>query len=392
MLKILVVDDNQPRVELIKIAFAGSKLSGQIIVTACDSADAAREELCAFFDILILDILLPKKSNGIASATNSKNLLSDIYNPKKPYLRPGLTVGLTADTEFLHKHQQDFLKNATVVLNGSTNNIDWLDTLLEQVDSVAGSKLKAAAIPDRLLITVHGIRTYGKWQASLQRAMRTTSREFDFVDVKYGFFDLLSFSIPLLRLRKAREAALQLINAINNSSEKKIYIVAHSFGTLVVSEALKMSTPAKKISRIIFCGSPISHKSDLSHIQKSTEFLVNDCGSSDAVLILARVALWGLGDAGRVGFNNSNSSKFINRHFRGGHSLYFKEYKDNAFYTKYWTPLLADDIIPEPNDDRSNYFGEDIIDIAIKLLTSAKPFLYISGLTYSGWWLARSIF
>src|SRR5690606_4395406 len=113
-----------------------STFSDQVIVTACDSADAAREELSTFFDILILDILLPKKSNGTASAVNSRKLLSDVYDPKKPYLRPGLTVGLTADIEFLQNHQNEFLKNATVVLNGSTTNVDWLDTLLDQVKSV----------------------------------------------------------------------------------------------------------------------------------------------------------------------------------------------------------------------------------------------------------------
>lgn len=51
---------------------------------------------------------------------------------------------------------------------------------------------------DKLLLTIHGIRTHGKWQAGLNEEVRKYSRSFLPVEVKYGFFDLLSFFCSLV--------------------------------------------------------------------------------------------------------------------------------------------------------------------------------------------------
>ncbi|MDY7530354.1 hypothetical protein RGV33_01435 [Pseudomonas sp. Bout1] len=354
-------------------------LASEVSVHSCDSSDWAREELKTHFDLLILDVLIPKKSDGTASAVNSTKLLADICNPSKNYIRPSLTIGLTADIEYLREHQGEFQKNAIVVLDGSLSNIDWLDTLEAQVKSIIGAKRKIVQQnTDRVLITIHGIRTYGQWQESLRQEMKSYSREFEYVEVNYGFFDLISFSIPFLRSRKAKQVSGQVLAAFEANPDKQIYIVAHSFGTYVLSEALKNHKGDAGIKCVVMCGSPMPHGYDINHIVNKSELTINDCGISDGVLLAARFLLLRLGDAGRIGFRRSNTRKFINRYFKGGHSLYFSEYNESSFYSRFWTPSLAKDIPPSANDERRDYFGQDIVDLGIKLLTLLKPIAYIS--------------
>lgn len=375
MLNILIVDDDARRVELIRETLTATFDTGMVI-TVCESSDQARQMLLAYYDILILDILLPKKVDGTASALHSLKLLEDVYDPNKSYLRPGLIIGMTADIASLSHHQAEFHRKAIVVLDGSLSNIDWLDLLTDQVRSVMSTKRKIGNSTDRVLITIHGIRTHGGWQESLQQEMKAHSRGFDYVEVKYGFTDLISFAVPFIRAKKAREAARQVRTALAENAGKSVYIVAHSFGTLVLSEALKELDSPGNLKCVVLCGSPLSHHANIDHIVDAAEVTVNECGGRDLILLAARLFLLGLGDAGRVGFRRANTAKFLNRFFKGGHSLYFSSYGADSFYNIFWTPMLTEDAAPLANDERASYPGEDVVDLVIKLGSLAKPVGY----------------
>ncbi|MDW3713383.1 MULTISPECIES: hypothetical protein [unclassified Pseudomonas] len=374
MLKILVVDDSRERIELIQKTLMSQIASKFIQLTVVTTADGGRELLSEPFDLLILDILLPKKQGSTPQALHSINLLSDINNPKKPYIRPGLIIGLTADISELSVYKSAFLEHASVVLDGSTSNQDWLDALLAQVNVlIAVQQKKQQTHAEKILISAHGIRTYGKWQDQLSLEISKYSKSFEFFEVKYGFFDILSFAIPFLRNRKIRMISNRVKNILDNNKGKEIFIVAHSFGTLIISEALK-SASRDSIEAVFLCGSPLSHNQDIDHVVAASKVTTNECGTTDFILILARVLLLGLGDAGRVGFARETSSRFINRYFKGGHSLYFQDLKDEKrFYEKYWLPTMITGCKVEHYDSRSNFFGEDIVDLAIKFLTIVKP-------------------
>lgn len=379
MLNILIVDDSHPRVELIKNAIGSSEYAKHLKVVVCDTADSAREELGRDFDLLILDILLPKKLNSTPQAVHSTNLLLDISNPNKDYIRPGLIIGLTADVSELTAYQEAFLQHASVVLDGSLKSIDWIEKLLYQIGVLITTKQrKGQKTSNKVLISVHGIRTYGQWQSSLNKEVSKYVKSFSFFEIKYGFFDLLSFIVPALRKRKIRNTSERLSKILFEHSNKDIHIVAHSFGTLIVAQAIKDQSNIK-LKSVIFCGSPLSHNFNIDHIVESAEKTINDCGTRDGILVLARTLLLGLGDAGRIGFARENSSNFINRFFQGGHSLYFsKKINGLSFHEKFWLPILISDASPESHDARTNYLGEDLFDISIKALTIIKPIVYAS--------------
>lgn len=384
MLKILVVDDSEKRVELLQHAFSNSLLGNHIRVTYTDTADKSRIELLEPFDLLILDVVIPKKVGGTPQALHSSRLVDDLCSDGNDYIRPKMVIGLTADISELGAYRENFYKIASVVLPATLHTQDWLTDILEQVSILVRANQKIGKLRrDKLLLTIHGIRTHGKWQSDLNGEIRKYSRSFVPAEVKYGFFDLISFSIPWLRQRQARQAAVQVKQILLDNADKEISIVAHSFGSLVLSEALKNTTLTSPVKHIILCGSPLPHNFDLQHLIANSEVTVNECGTQDFVLVAAKSFLLGLGDAGRIGFRRSNAQGFINRYFKGGHSLYFESCSDTqSFAEKYWLPIILSESMPSQVDQRINFIGEDFLDLLVKLLGVIKPFWYFGVLIW----------
>ncbi|WP_236193306.1 response regulator [Pseudomonas glycinae] len=380
MINVLIVDDNRTRVDVVVGEISKAGLSPFVNLVVCESADEARLELSAKFDLLILDVVLPKKVDSTPHPTNSMALLNDICGAKKKFIRPTLIIGLTANVEELDNYKAEFLRSVTVVLDGSLYSSDWKYSIMGSINSLLDSQLKVIQKEtDKLLITVHGIRTYGKWQQELKENLNKYSRDFNSVDFKYGFFDIFSFSLPYLRNRKAISIARRIASVLDSSADKDIYIVAHSYGTYILSKALELCGSEVKICSVILCGSPLKHSHDIEHIIQRSEITINECGTRDGILVLARCFLLGLGDAGRVGFTREHTSSFMNRWHKGGHSHYFDDKGTPNFYQRFWLPLMATGEKPISHDDREPYLTEDVVDIGIKFLTVLKPILYGFG-------------
>lgn len=378
-MRIVIVDDSIARVEIMVAALSNSRFADFLEIVTCDSADRARLALNTRCDLLVLDVLIPKKSFGTPQAKHSVDLLAEVCNPRGKYIRPRLIIGLTADIKELQGHQEKFAKEAAIVLRGQLSDIGWIDSLLGQIESLWESARKTLCQEkDRMLISVHGIRTYGPWQTDLRSEILQYSRSVECVEIKFGFLNVFAFAVPYFRKKVVERAANRLRINLRNGEDRDIYIVAHSFGTLVVSEALKNQRYSRPLKAVILCGSPLEHDENIDHIVSSAETVVNECGTRDFILVLARLLLWGLGDAGRVGFERENSDQFYNRYFRGGHSLYFKKTKGGStFYEKFWLKFLAKDEKPERIDERQGYLGEDVADLLLKTMTFLKPILYL---------------
>ncbi|MBJ9977075.1 alpha/beta fold hydrolase [Pseudomonas sp. S75] len=380
MIKILIVDDSEERASIVKKALSESPHSSLMTLDWCTSADQARGKLREYYDLLILDVLIPKKLGGVPQALHSIRLLSEICSVDEKYVRPGLIIGLTADVAELSVYKEEFLSSASVVLDGSLSKRDWLDSLLKQVDALVGARIKLSKREEgKLLVTIHGIRTYGHWQSGLQQRVNEYSSDFKGRDVKYGYFDIFSFCVPILRKRKIRNISSDVVRILDQAGDKDVYIVAHSFGTLVVASALKDASLKKKIKRIILCGSPLRSDTDIDSLLQCSESVVNDCGVRDGILVLAKMLVLGLGDSGRTGFYRVQDEFFINRFFKGGHSMYFNSYENEPFFEKFWLPMIVSDAAPQQYDCRKNYIGEDLLDIVVKAFDKIKPYAYVTG-------------
>jgi hypothetical protein len=91
----------------------------------------------------------------------------------------------------------------------------------------------AAAGVDHLVVTVHGIRTFGPWQTNLAKLVQgpePTGRT-KVIAYRYGYFPSIFLIMPVLRWIAARHFYRELRMYRKEHPLARIDLVAHSFGT-----------------------------------------------------------------------------------------------------------------------------------------------------------------
>jgi len=245
-----------------------------------------------------------------------------------------------------------------------------------------------------LVITVHGIRTYGKWQDRLETLLKNESG--DAIDVRsyrYGYFSSIAFMIPFLRWIVTRRFRTELLATCSERAWSRVDIVAHSFGTHIVCWALHSLLPhdCPSVHTIILAGSvlkPTFPWKDL--FPGNVSRVTNECGAQDSVLVLNQLTVLFMGMAGRVGFSAMEGNRFRNRFFNGGHSCYFlrtDQTEQDDFMRDYWIPLLTSDNPIIPSDQRTppTKLG-GVREVALKHFEPVKLAIYgILVLGSCGW-------
>lgn len=374
MIKILIVDDNEKRLIKFVNKIKESDFYCYLDVTECKTADEARiVTRNIHFDLMILDVVLPKKYGNTPQASTGVKLLQDL-NHNKRYLSPSKIIGITAHISDIDFYKIDFEKNISVVIKAEENSSDWINQIIGTMDKLVDTEIKKQNINKKsVLITIHGIRTGGDWQEDLTKLVKGYSSEFEFFSIKYGYFSLFAFLIPFIRTIKFNYISSKLEEIVSANTDKEIYIIAHSFGTYLVAKFLFENELNKKINLVIFSGSVLNKNYLIkSKIHEKVNKIINDCGTSDFVLIINKIFVWGLSDSGRIGFTNANSSSFCNRYFNGGHSLYFHK----SFYENYWLPHIVTDNELEPINDKTKWHS-DFSEFILACMEYCKYVVYI---------------
>jgi hypothetical protein len=198
-----------------------------------------------------------------------------------------------------------------------------------------------------ILITVHGIRTFGAWQERLKSLVLAERPEFDVKSYRYGYFSVLAFLLPIFRWLAVRSFRQRLRQVIQDNPGSPITIVCHSFGTHIVTYALRgmKSAELPEIPALILSGSVLRSNFDWSRLHKTgkVRLIVNDCGTNDNILMLSQMLVLLTGMAGRVGFYGFTDAFLVNRFFAGGHSHYFSPVSGDpdSFMREWWLPVIA---------------------------------------------------
>lgn len=211
----------------------------------------------------------------------------------------------------------------------------------------------------RVVVTVHGIRTFGRWQERLGQLLVAEGFDGRLFHFKYGYFSSFAFLIPPLRfflvLRFVRY--LRLLHAVYPNAT--ISFAAHSFGTHLVGWALYRLSRKDRYPAdvIVLAGSvlkPNFRWNDLIS-RGSVRVVLNECGNKDVILVLNQLVAIGTGMAGRLGFIGLLDDRFVNSYFEFGHSGYFVTNRTiyDAFMRERWVTLLAHGIMPPQVDQRT---------------------------------------
>ena len=236
---------------------------------------------------------------------------------------------------------------------------------------------------EKLVITVHGIRTFGQWQERLGSLLKQAAPHRVAVEnYHYGYFSTIAFLIPVLRWLATRRFRRELLRIAHHYSGRDISIVAHSFGTHLVGYGLRSIPKSERprIDNVILAGSVLRTDFPWGGLlgDGSVKRVINDCGIEDSVLLLSEILVLLTGMAGRLGFTGMTGNGLINRYFRGGHSHYFlRSGKPNDnFMALYWVPVLVQDKRPVWVDERVN--KESLQGSIITLLYLANPIKFVA--------------
>ncbi|UUO07872.1 hypothetical protein M4951_06045 [Blastopirellula sp. J2-11] len=204
-----------------------------------------------------------------------------------------------------------------------------------------------------IILLIHGIRTFAWWQPMVKRVLE----EIPNVEVwesDYGYFDVFRFWCPFFT-RKAPidEVRLELekaMTAISKYSGGRLSVIAHSYGTYVITQILASKLDLK-LHRLVLCGSIVQRtfpwhtlgdRIAAHDTHSGRRNILNDYGLRDTWPVFAKCLSWGYGDTGRHKFGKA---EVIDR----GHDLYHSGYFEDPgadpslepgeeFIRKFWKP------------------------------------------------------
>jgi hypothetical protein len=185
-----------------------------------------------------------------------------------------------------------------------------------------------------LVISLHGIHTRGSWQKELTKTLNEYG--FDHVPLDYGFFGVLSLLLASARRKKVDWFRDCYSQAVGDGPPP--CLIAHSFGTYVASEAMRIY-PGVRFDRVILCGSIVREDYPWSTVMDggSATAIMNDYGGTDFWAGVVAWAVRNAGPSGRHGFVDDAGGRMVQRFNPDWrHSDYFFDLN----YRKSWISFL----------------------------------------------------
>ena len=198
---------------------------------------------------------------------------------------------------------------------------------------------------EHVVLLVHGIRDFALWQNSIRRTLE--QHGFIVEPLNYGRFNLIKFLLPIPFFRRTAIEAIkkQIRIVVQNNPAAQISVIAHSFGTYVVSSVIREEF-GMKFSRVIFCGSVVPHS--FAYEQAQGRFaapILNEVGTRDVWPAIAESVTLGYGSAGTYGFRRP----LVRDRWHNGAKHGFFLSRD--FCAKFWVPFLQDGKFVESDEE-----------------------------------------
>lgn len=191
----------------------------------------------------------------------------------------------------------------------------------------------------RVVITIHGIRTRGAWQKNLATVLAKN----DMVPypLDYGQFGVLEFVTPCMRESKLDWFHREYDRIRRQENVQRPSIIAHSFGTYLVTELLSKNSEVK-FDKIILAGGIAPKAFDWNTIFNNGQVLhvLNEVAKNDIWPAVAKRVIPRAGCSGSVGFCSQVPG--VEQRFSPiGHSGTFFESRYDEWARCINTPLLA---------------------------------------------------
>lgn len=206
-----------------------------------------------------------------------------------------------------------------------------------EIEEIVLTYLTYNQVPPQKTITVliHGIRTFATWQEQLRLELEKHESSITY-PIGYDYFDAIQFWCPFFTRKRPIDRVLNELRGIRSTHRNdKVCVVAHSFGTYIISQILCEISDIQ-LDRLLLCGSVIPQDFRWDKVVKfPIGGVLNDCGSKDMWPILAKCLSWGYGASGTYGFK---THKVTDRFHNLGHSDFFED----GFIKTFWLPFILE--------------------------------------------------
>lgn len=369
--KYLIIEDEKSKADVIKAELLDFGIH-ETSINHVKSIKSGLEYLrTTKYRLVILDLNIPAKDDETPKENGGVVFLGKLIRDKSRYIRPNQIIGLTAYPKLISLYETKFSELDFSLKDFSSSS--WKTTIRNRIEWSAESFIGKERAPGKnIVVSIHGIRTLGKWQNKFESEVASKLPEFIIKTYRYNYFSCIQLLLPFARNRIIKHFREELIHIINSYPNAEFHFISHSFGTYVLANGI-ITLPIDtelKIKNIILAGSVLKENFQWTSLKNKfgIENIINECGYNDNVLLLSKIACIGMGMAGRRGFMGCD--EVVNRFYHGGHDFFDRE---PNFMSKYWLPFFGGDVTA--HDERD--FGNFRENIEILLSTRINIFLII---------------
>ena len=142
MINILIVEDNQHKLDtVIKLLTDDLLINPNWINSAKHIKGAKKLLMSNFYDLLILDLVLPLEDGDDASPEKGVRFLNDIYSNDR--LNPPIhIIGLTEHDDLTDKFDENFHSNLWHLINYKADEVNWQDKLKNVINHLVSTRAR----------------------------------------------------------------------------------------------------------------------------------------------------------------------------------------------------------------------------------------------------------
>lgn len=200
--------------------------------------------------------------------------------------------------------------------------------------------------PDpRVVAAVHGVESQGIWQMEL--APLISGQGWIYQPLFFGRIRTLQLLLPWERSKHIEWFRDRFNDIRKQYGEIRLSIIAHSYGTYIVTRTLEIY-PQIKIDELILCGSIVRTDFDWDKLVRRNQVgrIRNDYGRRDLWAGIANLVVPGTGPSGRDGFDREHDRLSDQEFEHYGHKSVF----GYDHYVEHWIPFLKGPRSTGPGD------------------------------------------
>jgi pimeloyl-ACP methyl ester carboxylesterase len=237
-------------------------------------------------------------------------------------------------------------------------------------------------MPNRVLVSIHGVETEGKWQEKIDPSFEGID-DFAYRKYKYGKFDFWNAALQSRRDEEVERFAA-LYDDLKKENCKNISVIAHSFGTYIVGAAL-LRFNTIHLNALILCGSILATDFDWSALvrDRRVKRILNEKAGDDWVVTKFRGKVLPAlvphsGPSGVDGFSQRlpELQQRDNASFKHSDHFILVEHCN-----RYWRPFIFDNVqfaalcwrAAEDDDDAWTQLRADYHPMLVRLVKQLLP-------------------